>query len=257
MQKPWIVPNWKVNSNIHALTTIKVNNIPFNLGLYPEGVDPKQVLANRQFLQQAANLPQQPLWLKQVHGRTVINANDYIHPENGGIHFPFNYEHYENSLPKADGSIAFEKNQVLVVLTADCLPVLLCDKEGKAISVLHAGWRGLASGIIEAAIQKLDLPSNRITAWLGPAIGPDVFEVREDAKSLFSPEDHQIGFRQINDEQWLVDMYSIARFRFNALGISNQDIYGGEFCTYSDPTRFYSFRGAKERGNMATLIWMT
>src|SRR5579872_4923373 len=170
-----IIPTWPAPRNILAFTTVRSGGVSlppyhdFNLGHHVQD-DPKTVSANRAILKTKLNLPSDPVWLNQVHGTHVVDIGDYKAP------YP---------LIEADASVAFQFNQVCVILSADCLPILLCDTSGTRVSAVHAGWRGLSQGVIEAAVAKLDCDPNELLAWLGPAIGPSAFEVGEDVLLAF------------------------------------------------------------------------
>jgi YfiH family protein len=163
-------------------------------------------------------------------------------------------------LDNADASYTTQKNVVCVTMTADCLPVLLCDDAGTVVAAAHAGWRGLCDGVIEAAIKKMPVQPSNILVWLGPAIGPDAFEVGNDVREQFMQKDSQaaLAFKPHGDK-WLCDMYLIAKQRLNHLGVTQ--IYGGsvneDFCTYTDEARFFSFRRDNLTGRMASLIWLS
>jgi YfiH family protein len=268
----WIIPEWPAPPNVKGLTTCrwvmdnsskvlvnppfikgeisnqKTNYIDFNLGLQISD-DPKQVLANREKLKAQAKLPSDPFWLTQVHGTKVIEVIDKE-----------NLDLKNDSLrsPEADASIAFHPNQVCAVLSADCLPVLFCDKAGTKVSAVHAGWRGLANGVLEAAVQKLDVNPQDLLVWLGPAIGPTAFEVKEDVLVAFKDSYNAACFKQTSAETWLADIYQLARCRLERLRIT--DIFGGGFCTYTENERFYSARRSAKmgdtKGRMASLIWL-
>jgi len=238
----WITPNWPAPANVRALTTTReqgVSGEPFhyyNLALHVND-DPHKVIENRKHLKIAANLPTEPFWLTQVHGITVVNLGEWQTP------YP---------LIEADASVAFEPNQVCAILTADCLPILLCNQNGTRVSAIHAGWRGIATGVIEAAVQKLCCAPETLLAWLGPAIGPNAFEVKEDVFSLFA---HSKAFVPTGKESWLANIYQLAIEKLQQLGVYH--IFGGGFCTYQDTERFYSFRRSKVTGRMASLIWLS
>jgi len=161
-------------------------------------------------------------------------------------------------VPDADASFTRQANVVCVTMTADCLPVLLCDQAGTVVSAVHAGWRGLCDGVIEAAVAKMAVAPSQILAWLGPAIGPNAFEVGHEVRAQFMQHDGQaaLAFKPHADK-WLANLYVLAQQRLNALGISQ--IYGGgidqAFCTYSDAQRFFSYRREAVTGRMASLIW--
>lgn len=238
-----ITPDWPAPKNIRAAVTTHLDGVSqapyasFNLASHV-GDDPALVRANRMHLRTALALPVEPLWLKQVHGITVVDAaRTDIEPE-------------------ADGAFSAQAGVVCAVLTADCLPVLLCNRQGTKVTALHAGWRGLASGIIEAGVQALNMPGSELIAWLGPAIGPEKFEVGAEVRTVFLQHDPQAAsaFRTTHDGKYLADIYLLARQRLQKLGITG--VYGGEFCTVTDTARFFSYRRDGVTGRMATLIWI-
>jgi YfiH family protein len=174
---------------------------------------------------------------------------------------PISISGSESTYPEADASVSFIPGEVCVVLTADCLPILLCDETGTRVGAIHAGWKGLAAGVIEATVERLACMPSSLMAWLGPAIGPDAFEVGEDVVEVFKNAHTDIhkAFKAINKTKWKADIYTLARLRLEALGITR--IFGGDFCTYTEQERFYSARRAAQMGSqtgrMATLIWRT
>ena len=243
-QLDFIIPNWPVPANVVALQTTRLGGVsgaPYaslNLGAHVND-DPIAVAKNRQLL--SPYLPNEPVWVNQVHGIEVIDAAQSA------------------CLQNADASFTTKPNVVCVTMTADCLPVLLCDKAGTVVAAVHAGWRGLCDGVIEAAVNKLPVEHSEILAWLGPAIGPNAFEVGSEVRAQFIAKDAQATSAfQTNGNKWLGDIYQIARQRLNYLGVTQ--IYGGsvneDFCTYTDATRFYSFRRDDVTGRMASLIWL-
>ncbi len=240
----WITPNWPAPNSVKALTTLRDKGYSqgayrsFNLG-EKSGEDLEVVLLNRKLLRETANLPAEPYWLKQVHGIDVVEVPSVI-PSVEEV--------------AADASVAFQPNQLCVVTTADCLPVLLCDKAGTRVSAIHAGWRGLAAGVIEAAIQKLKCDPESLLAWLGPAIGPEAFEVKEDVLAAFEDLKLESAFKPTGKGSWYADLYQLARERLKRQGI--HQVFGGGFCTFQDEARFYSYRRSKVTGRMATLIWL-
>ena len=157
---------------------------------------------------------------------------------------------------EADGSYSNSPGQVCAVLTADCLPILLCNREGDEIAALHAGWRGLASGIISKAVARMKTPPEKLLAWLGPAIGPEKFEVGRDVYDTFVGANHKAedGFTTSSEEHWLADLYFLARLQFQTLGV--EQVFGGDHCTFSEKEKFYSYRRDKQTGRMASLIWL-
>lgn len=244
----FIIPNWPTPINVHSLQTTRnggVSLAPYaslNLGSHVQD-NPLHVAHNRQLLSQF--VPSEPVWLNQVHGVNVIDAAT------------------ADCLPKADASFTTRQNVVCVTMTADCLPVLLCDSAGSVVASVHAGWRSLCDGVIEATVAKMitanGVNARALMAWLGPAIGPNAFEVGEEVRAQFMQKDAQaeLAFKAIASGKWLANIYAIATQRLNNLGISQ--VYGGQqqFCTVSDSANFFSFRRDKDTGRMATLIWLS
>jgi YfiH family protein len=200
--------------------------------------DPVAVMANRKYLQQALDLPGQPVWLQQVHGTEVINAA------------------IAGTSPTADAAYSLEAGVVCAVLTADCLPVLLSDTAGECVAAIHAGWRGLVAGVVEQAARATGRSGDALLAWLGPAIGPSAFQVGEEVRDSFMAHDQAAAgaFRQGTDGRWVADLYQLARQRLADCGVTA--VYGGEYCSFTDPERFYSYRRDGVTGRMATLIWL-
>lgn len=235
----FIFPNWNAPENVYAVMTTRIGGVSkspydsFNLATHVED-DLEQVLENRNHLKTALNLPAEPFWLEQIHSNTVVEVN-------AGL-----------ILPKADASFSTQKNVVCVVMTADCLPVLMCSKNGEKIAAIHAGWRGLESGIISKTVEALK--TKELTVWLGAAIGAQRFEVGDDVRDVFLKKsaDYAEAFQK-NGSQWLCDIYQLARIELASLGITQ--IFGGEFCTMTDTEHFYSYRRDNQTGRMATLIW--
>lgn len=237
---PIIQPNWPAPAHVHAFTTTREGGVSqssyvsFNLAMHVND-DPQAVAENRARLQ--TQLPSTPCWLKQEHTTLIVEAQAYPEP------------------PLADASYSREANRVCVVMTADCLPILVCDRAGTIVSAIHAGWRGLAAGILPITLDKLGIPPEDTLVWLGPAIGPLAFELRDDVRQQFLTQGTaDASHFTALDDRFLGDMYAIARSQCAKKGITA--VYGGDACTYSDPKRFYSFRRDGETGRMATLIWM-
>jgi len=181
-------------------------------------------------------VPGEPAWLTQVHGASVIDLDE------------------KPVSPKGDAAVTRSPRTVCVVGAADCMPVLLTDESGSVVAAAHAGWRGLSAGVIEAAAGAMQVPAGKILAWLGPAIGPRAYEVGEDVRAAFSS--HQDAFSApTRPGHWMLDLYAVARARLRDAGV--RSVYGGGFCTYSDPALFYSFRRDKTTERMAALIWLT
>lgn len=236
-----IFPDWPSPHGVRALQTTRhggVSATPFdtlNLGLHV-GDDPVRVNRNRQSL--APLMPSEPVWLEQVHGTIVANAD------------------MASCRVPADACIARQRGSVCVVMTADCLPVLLCDKQGSVVAAAHAGWKGLAAGVIESAVQAMNVPPQNLMAWLGPAISREAFEVGEEVRTAFVAAHPQANaaFAAGQPGKWFADIYALARIRLNALGITQ--IYGGSHCTYRESDKFFSYRRDGVTGRMGTFIWL-
>lgn len=237
----FIRPGWKSPAGVGALTTTRLGgaSLPpwnsFNLGTRV-GDDPQAVAANRGVLQR--ELPAEPVWLTQVHGIRCVDAA-CMSPD-----------------VEADASFTRQRGVVCSVLTADCLPVLLCDDRATVVGVAHAGWRGLAAGVIEATVTAMAEPGERLMAWLGPAIGPQSFEVGGEVRDIFISRDEQAAnaFVAATGNKWLCDIYLLARQRLQALGIHR--VTGADFCTAREAERFFSYRRDGVTGRMASLIWL-
>ncbi len=243
MSSDWMTPNWPAPATVSAVSTTRrggVSTPPYeSLNLGSSVADASEhVDENRRQLQQQAGMPRQPLWLQQVHGRQVVAA----HEAADGV--------------EADAAWTDRPGVPCAVLTADCLPVLFCDRAGTRVAAAHAGWRGLAGGVLEATVDSLAVDSAEVMAWLGPAIGPDAFEVGEEVRQRFLALDPgaSSAFRPSPDGRWLADLYRLARRRLNGLGV--KDVRGGGLCTYTDSQRFFSYRRDGETGRMATVIWL-
>ncbi|GGP23212.1 peptidoglycan editing factor PgeF [Silvimonas iriomotensis] len=235
----FLMPDWPAPANVMALMTTRhggVSSAPwdgFNLGTHV-GDHPEAVAANRALLRQ--HLPAEPKWLNQVHG-TAVSLTGHC---------------------DADASVARAADDVCVIMTADCLPVLFCDRAGTVVAAAHAGWRGLCNGVLEATLESMQCPAEEIMAWLGPAIGPDQFEVGAEVREAFMAHDPQAAsaFKPgATDGKWLADIYALAGQRLAAAGIGS--IHGGGLCTVSDSRNFFSYRRDKQTGRMAALIWLT
>ncbi len=242
--KEWIVPDWPAPLNVRSLVTTRhggVSQGPYsslNLGSHV-GDDPAAVLANRARL--GEHLTGAPLWLEQVHGTRVVDAARIgadIHP------------------PQADAAFSRQRGAVCVVMTADCLPVLFCDAAGSVVAAAHAGWRGLLAGVLEEAITAMGVPGGRLIAYLGPAIGPQAFEVGDEVRSAFIATDPNAAaaFKPSSPGKWLADIYGLARQRLAGQGVER--VFGGSWCTASDADRFFSYRRDGQTGRMASLIWL-
>jgi YfiH family protein len=238
-----VAATWPAPPNVRALTTTRTGGAsrgPYdslNLGDHVGDTD-QAVVRNRELLHETLKLPGEPLWLKQVHGTNVVDA--------AGAHIG----------AMADGAHTDRAATVLAVLTADCLPVFLCDRAGSEIALLHAGWRGLAAGVIEAGVHAMQARATDLMAWFGPAIGPQAYTVGDDVRAAFVSADARAAraFRATGPSQWLADLYALARQRLNALGV--RAVYGGQSCTWQESDRFFSYRRDGQCGRMASLLWL-
>ena len=252
MPDGFLRPDWPAPACVHAWVATRkapgVSGPPYdrcNLGDHV-GDDPIAVRRNRECVQSALALPSAPLWLSQVHGVDVLDASRHAGPP--GV------------APVADAAYTRHPGQVLVVMTADCLPLLICADDGSEVAAVHAGWRGLAAGVIEATVEKMRTPPGRLIAWLGPAIGPQAFEVGADVRAAFLPSaGGAAAFVPIpardGVDKWHCDLYQLARLRLAAQGISRTS--GGDACTVTDAANYFSHRRDRMTGRIATLIWMS
>ncbi|ALG67765.1 peptidoglycan editing factor PgeF [Beggiatoa leptomitoformis] len=239
----FIIPQWTAPARVKAYCTTRqggYSSMPyhgFNLGDHV-GDAPVQVLKNRALLCNSLQLPREPLWLKQVHGTVVATLE---HPPVDGI---------------ADAATTKTVGYVCAILTADCLPVLFCDKAGTQVAAAHAGWRGLLNGVLENTVQQLALPSEQVLVWLGACISQQAFEVGDEVYQAFVTQhpESAIAFRASRAQHWWADLYELARQRLRRMGITV--IYGGDYCTFTEKERFFSYRREPVTGRMASLIWM-
>lgn len=260
-----LIPDWPAPRGVRALSTTRAGGVSaapwhsFNLGDHV-GDDARAVAANRAALRR--ELPAEPVWLTQVHGTRCVDA--------------------ARALPgsEADASFTRERGVVCAVLTADCLPVLFCDAAGTVVGIAHAGWRGLAAGVIEVLVAAMQVPGGELMAWLGPAIGPQAFEVGGEVRDVFVAHDARAAdaFVAAPGDKWRCDIYALARQRLDALGIrrvagarsaipgidgprrgvpvTQSESTGADFCTVADRERFFSYRRDGVTGRMASLIWL-
>jgi YfiH family protein len=236
-------PSWPAPPNVHAVCTLRTGGVSrapydsFNLAAHV-GDDQGAVAANRRLLRDTLRLPNEPSWLDQVHSDVVVEAGAWSQPK------------------RADASIARGAGLVCTVLTADCLPVLFCSRDGDRVAAAHAGWRGLAAGILDNTVGSLGLPGHELMAWLGPAISQPAFEVGDDVRIAFLARDAGAADAFIPNARgrWQCDLYMLARRNLAALGIT--DVYGGEHCTVTEQDRFFSYRRDGQCGRMATAVWL-
>ncbi|ROM76825.1 multi-copper polyphenol oxidoreductase [Pseudomonas brassicacearum] len=236
----WLIPDWPAPGRVKACVTTRgggVSLAPFdslNLGDHV-GDDPAAVAENRRRLTDHFAIT--PAWLQQVHGIAVVEADPA-------------------QVATADASWTATPGIACAAMTADCLPVLFCNRAGTRVGAAHAGWRGLANGVLEATLDSLEVPADEILAWLGPAIGPQAFEVGPEVREAFIaqlPQAAQAFVPSRNAGKFLADIYALARLRLAARGVTA--VYGGGLCTVTDP-RFFSYRRAARTGRFASLIWI-
>jgi len=239
-----IKPEWPAPLNVHACTTLRFHGnseAPFNSWNLASHVQDNEfaVEQNRQLLNQRLDLPSEPIWLEQVHGIEVVTIDK------------------TSSVPqKADGSFTTHDNKVCCVMTADCLPVLMTNREGTEVAAVHAGWRGLADGVVEAALKKFTSAREELLVWLGPAIGPEAFEVGEEVRDVFLryDPDAKKAFVTSQNGTLLANIYLLAQQRLHMAGVTG--IFGGDYCTNTEDDKFFSYRRHAITGRMASLIWM-
>lgn len=226
-----LMPDWPAPKHVRALTTVR----DF------WGEKSSRLLEERERLVHLLNLPDTPIFLNQTHSNIALEALPKHRDQTG------------------DATYTRETNRVCVAMTADCLPVLACNTEGTVVAAAHAGWRGLAGGVVENTLTALNEPFANLLIWLGPAIGPNKFEVGDDVYQAFTEHDPAaaVGFKAQPNHKWMADIYTLARHRLVQLGINPTHIYGGTHCTHTENETFYSFRREKDQaGRMASLIWI-
>ncbi|WQG59953.1 peptidoglycan editing factor PgeF [Pseudomonas sp. RTB3] len=236
----WLIPDWPAPAGVKSCVTTRVGGVSqasfdsFNLGDHVDDVL-EAVLENRRRLTDAFAI--EPAWLRQVHGVSVVEADP-------------------GRIAEADGSWTSTPGIACTAMTADCLPALLCNRAGTRVAAAHAGWRGLAAGVLEAAVESLATEPADVLVWLGPAIGPQAFEVGPEVREAFM---HQLPITERafvpsrNPGKFMADIYELARLRLAARGVTA--VYGGGFCTVTDP-RFFSYRRSPRTGRFASLIWL-
>lgn len=254
MPADWLRPDWPAPASVQALVTTRaggVSGAPYdslNLGLHV-GDDAEAVRRNRARLH--AYLPEAPCWLEQVHGVAVADAG-------GAARGAAASASPAAEVPCADASLSRRPGAVCAVMTADCLPVLFCDRDGTVVAAAHAGWRGLCAGVLEATLARMAVAPDKVLAWLGPAIGPSAFEVGDEVRSAFIERDAGAvaAFAEgAVPGKWLADLFHLASLRLTAAGVGG--VYGGGQCTYSDAARFYSYRRDGVTGRFASLVWLS
>ncbi|MFC5768250.1 peptidoglycan editing factor PgeF [Thauera sinica] len=239
---PLIRPDWPAPAKVHACVTTRAGGMsppPYdslNLGAHV-GDGEAEVAGNRARLR--AVLPSEPVWLDQVHGIAVAEADT------------------ASGVPTADAAVARHAERVCAVLTADCLPVLFCDEAGTVVAAAHAGWRGLAAGVLEATVARMGVPPASVLAWLGPAIGPHAFEVGGEVRAAFLADDPAAAAAFApgrGRDKWMADLFALARRRLARIGVLR--VHGGGLCTHTDAARFYSYRRDGVTGRFASMVWL-
>jgi YfiH family protein len=239
----WLVPEWPAPARVRAFVTTRAGGVSegeyasMNLGA-SSGDRPENVAKNRLTVRE--RLPAAPRWLAQVHGAGVAVLDTLG----------------ADAIPRADAAVARRAGEVCAVLTADCMPVLLCDESGRRVAIAHAGWRGMSSGVIENAVRAMEVSPETVVAWMGPAIGPQAFEVGPEVREAFRAQDAgaDVAFRPHGDGKFLADLYALARRRLARAGVAR--VHGGGFCTYRERERFFSYRREKRSGRMGAFIWI-
>lgn len=255
MAENYLIPDWPAPAQVKAAITLRsdgCSRAPFdsnNLALHVDDSE-ADVQANRQNLIKRLALPAQPMWLNQCHGTDLVYVPDSLQEP--------------QQTANADGSYSDKANSVCAILTADCLPVLFCNQSGTQVAAAHAGWRGLCGGILRKTVATFKHSPGQVMAYLGPAIGPQVFEVGGEVLQAFvhsaQNQSHQQAVREAfkvvdgSEDKYLADLYALARAELSASGVT--EIYGGNYCSYSDSERFYSFRRESKTGRNASLIWL-
>lgn len=240
-----ITPDWPAPPGVRSAFTLRTGGVsvaPYdslNLGA-GIGDSPEAVAENRRRVRERLGLPSEPVWLQQVHGVEVVDLDAIPGMDP----------------PVGDASVARGTGQVCAIRVADCMPVLFAVRDGSAVAAAHAGWRGLAGGVLEATVRRLGLPASQLIAWMGPAIGPAHFEVGDEVRGAFTATDPDAAraFVANTRGRWQCDLYTLARRRLTAIGISG--IYGGGWCTFAESERFFSYRRSSQCGRMAALIWV-
>ncbi len=241
-----ILPDWPAPPGVHAAFTLRSRGVSqppfgtFNVAAHV-GDDPRAVAENRAALRASLRLPAEPVWLEQVHAHRVVDLD--------------NETSRELSDP-ADAAVTRTPGRICVIQVADCLPVLFAAADGSAVGAAHAGWRGLAGGVLEATVRAMNTPPAQLFAWMGPAIGQAHFEVGEEVRAAFLAADAgaEGAFAANERGRWQCDLYALARQKLAALGVLS--VHGGSWCTYADAERFFSYRRDGRCGRMAAVVWI-
>ncbi|MEO7741349.1 MAG: peptidoglycan editing factor PgeF [Usitatibacter sp.] len=239
--REWLVPDWPAPPNVRAFVTTRAGGVSggdyasMNLGL-ASGDAPECVRRNREIVRAA--LPSDPVYLRQVHGTAVAMLDMEV-----------------SSAVTADAAVCGTPGRVAAVLTADCMPLLLADRAGARVAAVHAGWRGMAAGVVESAVDALGVPPADVIAWMGPTIGADAFEVGPEVREAFVASDPKAAqaFRAHRPGKFMADLYGLARLRLASRGVTQA--FGGGYCTFHETGRFFSYRRAAKSGRMGAYIW--
>jgi YfiH family protein len=239
----WLIPDWPAPARVRAFVTTRDGGVSggeyasMNLGSR-SGDDVANVARNRLIVR--SQLPATPRWMAQVHGAEVADLDRLR----------------EDDVPSADAATTGIPGRVGAVLTADCMPLFLCDERGRRVGVAHAGWRGMAAGVIENTVRSVGADPAKLMAWMGPTIGPTAFEVGPEVREAFVAVDSRAAdaFVQHKPGKYLADLYALARQRLQRAGVAR--VFGGGFCTYREADRFFSYRRARKSGRMGAFIWM-
>jgi len=236
---PFIMPNWSAPPNVQSAVSVRRGGN--SSGPYAElnlathvGDDIQNVIANRQLLSDELRLQRDPFWLDQVHGNDVVEVGTQL-------------------LPRADGVFTMQPGHPIAILVADCLPILMCDKQGTCVGAVHAGWKGLADGVINSMVEKLGI-DRELMAWLGPAIGPCHYEVGSDVTDAFGAESG-LSVEQVGDSSWIMDLWQTATRQLQQLNVN--EIHGGGICTHCRARDFFSYRRDGVTGRNAAVIWLS
>jgi YfiH family protein len=263
-----ITPDWPAPPGVRAAFTLRTGGIsvaPYdslNLGSRV-GDSPEAVAENRRRVRKKLRLPAEPVWLEQVHGTVVVELGasaavrvNAAGPSDVAMDGTVVGCLEPGIVPTGDAAVTWGAGLVCAIRVADCMPVLFAARDGSAVGAAHAGWRGLAGGVLEATVRQLGVPASQLIAWMGPAIGPAHFEVGDEVRAAFTATDEGATSAFVANARgrWQCDLYALARRRLTAIGVSG--IYGGGWCTFTDSERFFSFRRNSQCGRMAALIWI-
>jgi len=254
----FITPEWPAPPGVRSAFTERTGGVsapPYdslNLGA-GIGDSPEAIAENRDRVREALGLPAEPTWLQQMHGVEVVDLGSATAAPGAGSQ---GATALGIKPPMGDASVARGPGQVCAIRVADCMPVLFAARDGSAVAAAHAGWRGLAGGVLEATVRRLGLPAPQLIAWMGPAIGPAHFEVGDEVRAAFTATDPDTATAFVANSRgrWQCDLYALARRRLEVIGVSG--IYGGGWCTFAEANRFFSYRRSGQCGRMAALIWI-